>query len=85
MTHVAGYGDGVPNVRGVVGWVLLTWLSSVVGVVLLLFAGNWPAALYAVNASICAAGWFLSSARWAELRALLEAERTAGNDDDATP
>ena len=76
MTHTTRHGaEDVPKVRGVVGWVLFTWVTCVVGVVLTAATGNWLAALYAVNAAICAAGWWLSAARWAEWRAVAEAER----------
>lgn len=63
----------VPNVRGVVGWVLFTWLTAVVGVVLSVTAGNWVAAGYAVNSAVCAAGWWQAASRWAEWRATAEA------------
>jgi len=57
--------DVGPNVRGVVWWVLGTWLSCVFGVVLFVYAGNWAAAAYAVNSAICAAGWYLAASQWA--------------------
>lgn len=78
MTHTPRGAEDVPNYRGVVGWCLFTWLSAVVGVVLMLWAGNWVAALYAVNAAVCAAGWWLSASRWAEWRAAAEAAMRDG-------
>jgi hypothetical protein len=74
MSHATPHED-VPNARGVVVWVLGTWLTSVVGVVLCLWRGDWLPAVYAANAAICAAGWALSASRWAEWRAAAEAMR----------
>jgi hypothetical protein len=75
VSHTAGIVEDTPNARGVVTWVLITWVSSVFGVVLTVWRGDWLSALYAANAAVCAAGWGLSAARWAEWRAIAEAER----------
>lgn len=79
MTH-----HDLPNVRVVVWWCIGTWLSCLVGFVVLILAGNWPAATYAFNASICAAGWWLSAERWTHYRyvaAMLAADYPSAIDD----
>lgn len=62
--------DRPPNPRRVITWCILTWVSSTVGVVTSAVSGNWPAALFALNAAILAAGWWLACSRWAAWQAL---------------
>jgi len=66
-------GERLPNVRAVIYWAVLTWLSSCVSVVAFLFAHNWAAAIVAVNACLLAAAYWLACDRWVNWRALAEA------------
>jgi hypothetical protein len=59
-----------PAARRVLVWCVLTWVSSTVGVVVSVWAGNWAAVLYATNAAVLAAGWYLACWRWAEWQAV---------------
>lgn len=62
----------VPNVRGIVWACVVMWLTSAAGVVLSVWRGDWIAAVYAVSAAVCAAGWWQAAERWATWRAAAE-------------
>lgn len=48
----------------------VTWAASVVGVVIAVVTRDWLIAAWALNAAVCAAGWFMAARRWAAWRSL---------------
>lgn len=62
--------DKGPHLRAAVWSCRITWASCVVGAALATWRQDWLTLVYAVVASICAAGWWMATWRWDEWRNL---------------
>lgn len=71
--------------RSAAVWILLTWATSVVGVVVSVWLGDWAAVAYALNAAVCAAGWLMQTRRaeyWETYAVSISAAYGLTNPDD---
>jgi hypothetical protein len=53
---------------------IVTWISAVIGAAVALNTGEWGVGVWALNASLCAAGWLMTARKYTALLAETEQE-----------